>query len=110
MGWGIGVNPDITKLWLGKLAGWTVFILLLAAVRQDLHPSWAEIAWLIGAGIAFVALCMALSFAVAALKIAWRLKGARGRTATRWSQAGQASAALDCAYTDVPSCAARSGH
>ena len=48
MAWRIEVNRPPLRRWLGNLGVWIVFVLMLAVVRYDLGPTWAEVAWLIG--------------------------------------------------------------
>ena len=76
------LNSDIAWRWLAKLVMWIVFVLGLALLRQDLHPTWAEIGWLIGPAIVFVGLCVLGSYGLAHLRLARKLKAsARAHTA-----------------------------
>ncbi len=98
MGWGITLNRQKAARWLWGLAAWVVFVLGLAAVRRDLNPTWAEIGWLIGPAVAYVAACLCGSFLLAYIKawvIAWNSYPTAPRTG--WLRLVRAPAARDCA-------------
>ncbi len=72
---GVQIDRAMLWRWVLKLGAWCVFVLLLAAARQDLHPAWDEIAWLVGPAVGFVGICIVASYGLAHLKL-WLKVGA----------------------------------
>lgn len=96
----ITVNHTKLQHWLTGLAAWVVFVLALAALRRDLSPTWAEVAWLIGPAVVYVVVCLFGSLLLTYAKLLLTGGADAGRTIDPYrtlSPEAQVRAGRDCA-------------
>src|SRR5262245_51711269 len=69
------IDWDVAKRWLGKLGAWVAFVAILALVRRDLNPTWAQVFWLVWPAVALFVILAASSYGIAHIKVWLMLRG-----------------------------------